>query len=244
MKRSVQASPELSEIRADIGSLVAGSAPGMSHGFACLGETSLGKYPELPYAVSLMVLLDTAVATAVTEGPTARYYAEYNSKNDLLDATARQVAGRILGAGWKAVAVEASKRTDPVNIKGDFPHKLAAVKAGLGWIGRSSLFLTREHGPWLRLATVLTDLALAREEPLSKSHCGTCRKCVEACPAGAIVGNLWTPGLPREQLVDVRRCDAWKIEHYGEFRGLVCGICMAVCPYGQKSQKRAGRDRA
>jgi epoxyqueuosine reductase QueG len=211
----------------------------MALGFAYIGQTPLSKFPELPHAVSLMVQLDKAVAEAVTGGPNAAYYAEYLDKNDLLDSVAGQVAELILGAGGRAVAVAASKRTDPVGIKGDFPHKLAAVKAGLGWIGRSSLFLTREHGPWLRLATVLTDLALAPEGPLMKNHCGTCQKCVEACPAGAIAGNSWTPGLERERLVDVRRCDVWKIEHYGQFEGLVCGICMAVCPYGQKSRKRA-----
>ena len=239
MKRSECIAPELMTIREDIGTIVAASGPGMTCGFSFIGVTPLSPYTELPYAVSIMVQLDKAVASAVVDGPNAAYYAEYAAKNDMLDSVAQQAASLILHAGWKGVAVAASKRTDHVNIKGDFPHKFAAVKAGLGWIGKSSLFITREHGPWLRLTTVLTDAPLALEVPLAKSYCGSCRKCVEACPAGAIVGNAWTPGLPREDLVDVRCCDAWKIEHYGEFDAMICGICMAVCPYGQKSRRRA-----
>jgi epoxyqueuosine reductase QueG len=239
MERTTPADTEMARIRADIATIVAASGPGLSHGFAHIGRTPLSRFPDLPQAVSILVQLDKDVAHAVAHGPNAVYYDEYKGKNALLDSVAGQVAARIRHAGRKALAVEASKRTDPVNIKGDFPHKLAAVKAGLGWIGKSSLFLTRTHGPWLRLATVLTDLPLAREAPIWKNQCGTCRKCQEACPAGAIQGNAWFPGLPREELVDVRRCDAWKIEHYAEFKGQVCGICMAVCPYGQKSRRRA-----
>lgn len=239
MQRIAPTEVDIVRIRAHIGSAIEGSGPGLSHGFASLGRTPLSRFPELPYAVSILVQLDKEVADAVAQGPNAVYYDEYRTKNALLDSVSGQVAALILGTGWNALAVEASRRTDPVNIKGDFPHKLAAVKAGLGWIGKSSLFLTRTHGPWLRLATVLTDLPLAREAPIWKNHCGACRKCQEACPAGAIQGNAWFPGLPREDLVDVRRCDAWKIERYAEFKGQVCGICMAVCPYGRKSRKRA-----
>jgi epoxyqueuosine reductase len=240
MKLSTPSPADIQKIKKDIGGIVAESGSGMSHGFAFIGNTTLSKYPELPYAVSILIQLDKAVAAAVVDGPNATYYAEYINRNNALDAVSRQVAAYIANRGYRAVAIESSKRTDHVNIKGDFPHKLAAIKAGLGWIGRSSLFLTRTHGPWIRLTTVLTDLTLAQEVPLSKNYCGKCRKCVEACPAGALVGNTWTPGLPREELVDVHRCDNWKIEHYSEFNAQVCGICMAVCPYGQKSAHRTG----
>jgi epoxyqueuosine reductase len=240
MNPSVQSPVDIIEIKKTIGRIVDESDPYMAHGFAFIGNTSLSKYPDLPYAVSIQIQLDKDVAATVTDGPNATYYAEYINKNNSLDAVSRQVATSITSNGYRALAVESSKRTDPVNIKGDFSHKLAATKAGLGWIGRSSLFLTRAHGPWIRLSTVLTDLPLAQEVPLSKNYCGKCRKCVEACPAGALVGNLWTPGLPREELVNVHRCDDWKIKHYSEFKAQVCGICMAVCPFGQKSLQRTG----
>jgi epoxyqueuosine reductase QueG len=93
--------------------------------------------------------------------------------------------------GFEAGTFSASERKDPINIKGDFPHKTAATRAGLGWVSRNCLLITRKHGPWIRQGTVFTDLPLDCETPLKKSYCGTCKQCVEACPAGAIVGNQW-----------------------------------------------------
>jgi epoxyqueuosine reductase QueG len=66
---------------------------------------------------------------------------------------------------------------------------------------------------------------------------------VDVCPAEALKGRAWFPGLPREDILDVRKCDEWKKEHYFEFHsGHVCGICSAVCPYALKALK-AGKAR-
>jgi epoxyqueuosine reductase QueG len=133
----------------------------------------------------------------------------------------------------------ASDRTDPVNIKGDFPHKTAATRAGLGWVGRHCQLITRKFGSWVRLGTVFTDMELPSGSPVERSFCGRCIQCVEACPAGALKGNPWYPGLPREEILDVIICDHWKKENYYELhKGHNCGICSAVCPYGLKVLKR------
>jgi epoxyqueuosine reductase len=133
----------------------------------------------------------------------------------------------------------ASERTDTVNIKGDFPHKTAATRAGLGWIGRHCQLITRPFGSWIRLGTVFTDMALPCGPAITRHFCGRCMRCVEACPAKAIKGNAWYPGMPRERILDVQTCDQWKKEHYFLFhKGHNCGICSAVCPYGLKVLKR------
>jgi epoxyqueuosine reductase QueG len=62
---------------------------------------------------------------------------------------------------------------------------------------------------------------------------------VEACPAKALKGSAWHPGVPREEILDVRACDQWKKEHYFQYhKGHNCGICSAVCPYGLKVLKK------
>jgi epoxyqueuosine reductase QueG len=133
----------------------------------------------------------------------------------------------------------ASERTDKVDIKGDFPHKTAATRAGLGWIGRHCQLVTRKYGSWIRLATVFSELHLPGGPPVQRHFCGSCRRCVEACPAKALTGNAWYPGIPREAILDAEVCDRWKKENYFEYhQGHICGICSAVCPFGLKVLKR------
>jgi epoxyqueuosine reductase QueG len=133
----------------------------------------------------------------------------------------------------------ASIRTDKKDIKGVFPHKTAATRSGLGWIGKHCQLITREFGPWVRLGTVFTNMKLDCGPPIEKEFCGICTVCVDACPAGALKGSAWKPGIPREEIIDVFACDRWKKENYMQFhKGHNCGICSSVCPYGLKVLKR------
>ena len=73
----------------------------------------------------------------------------------------------------------------------ELPHKTIATKAGLGWIGKSALFTTKEYGSALRLSSVLTDAPLNIGKPVLKSRCGKSTECMAACPGGAISGKEW-----------------------------------------------------
>jgi len=87
-----------------------------------------------------------------------------------------------------------------------FPHKLAATRAGLGWIGKSSLLVTPEFGPRVRLQTILLKAELLANEPITESRCGTCDACAKACPYGCIHNTLWQPGIDREALFSPFDC--------------------------------------
>jgi epoxyqueuosine reductase QueG len=77
---------------------------------------------------------------------------------------------------------------------------------------------------------------------MERSYCGTCTRCVEACPAKALKGALWQPGMPREEILDAHACDRWKKEHFADFlEGRLCGICSSVCPFGTKILKAQDR---
>ena len=185
-------------------------------------------------AISFAVYMNPDIMAGIKNGPNQIYAEEYARVNAKIDALASQLVDLITKAGFKARTFAASKRTDPVGIKGDFPHKTAATRGGLGWVGRNCQLVTRKHGPWIRLGTVFTDLPLNCATPVAKSHCGKCNICVEACPAGALTGEAWEPGIAREQVLDVLKCDTWKKEHYYQFhKGHNCGICSAVCPFGK-----------
>lgn len=85
------------------------------------------------------------------------------------------------------------------------PHKTVATRAGIGWIGKNCLLVTREYGSAIRLSSLLTDAPLHGNDPIDKSLCGTCHKCVDACPAAALTGKLWHAGTLREELFDWHR---------------------------------------
>jgi len=213
-------------------------------------------------AASFAVPMNSEVMAGIDKGPNQYYAEEYGRVNGLIDTMAAGLADRLKNLGFFARALPASDRTDPVKLKGDFPHKTAATRAGLGWIGRNCQLITKSYGPWVRLGTVFLNFPARFEpvikenpcdrselkrhaentpdgsifgEPILKSFCGDCTTCVEACPADALVGNSWHPGVLREKLLDAQRCDNWKMEHYYQFhKGHNCGICSAVCPFGKK----------
>ena len=191
---------------------------------------------KFPVAISFAVPMTPAIMAGIQSGPNRAYADEYTRVNDLINQIAGRLATEIIEHGFQALALAASVRTDPVNIKGDFPHKTAATRAGLGWIGRHCQLITRKFGSWVRMGTVFTDMVLAGGTPIDRSYCGSCTNCVETCPAGALKGGAWMAGMPREEILDVNACDRWKKENYYQFhKGHNCGICSAVCPYSLKT---------
>lgn len=194
---------------------------------------------RFPCAISLAIPMNPEIMAGIQKGPNQEYADEYASVNDHINALSTALADEIKSKGYRALPLAASVRSDPVKIKGDFPHKTAATLAGLGWIGRHCQLITRPFGSWIRLGTVFTDMGLPYGLPMGKNHCGRCMRCVEACPARALKGAIWRPGLPRKAILDVQACDQWKKAHYFQFHaGHTCGICTAVCPYGLKTLKK------
>lgn len=192
-----------------------------------------------PFALSWGTPMNPRIMAGIRNGPDRPYAEEYVRVNNRIDETSEALAAEIKGRGFRARPLAASERTDAVHIRGDFPHKTAATRAGLGWVGRNCQLVSYRFGPWIRLGTVFTDMDLPCAAPVERSFCGRCNRCVEACPAGALKGSAWHPGISREEILDARACDRWKKEHYFQYNtGHNCGICSAVCPYGLKVLKR------
>lgn len=192
-----------------------------------------------PSAISFVVPMNPHIMEHIQSGPNQAYADEYARVNQHINALSTTLAAEINTKGFQSLPLAASVRSDPENVKGDFPHKTAATRAGLGWIGRHCQLITRPFGSWVRIGTVFTDMALPYGTPVEKNYCGKCTRCVEACPANALKGAKWHPGLARKAILDVQACDLWKKEHYFQYHnGHNCGICSAVCPYGLKVLKK------
>ncbi len=217
-----------------------------THGIELWGAADLRDFAtpqfkngRLPSALSWALPMNPHIMVTIQLGPNQAYADEYARVNDRLNELAQLLADTIISHGFQAAALAASERTDRVNIKGVFPQKTAATRAGLGWIGRHCQLITRNYGSWVRLGTVFTDMILPFGKPMARSFCGRCMRCVEACPADALQGSAWYPGIERHKILDVRACDRWKKENYFQYhQGHNCGICSAVCPYGLKVLKK------
>ena len=208
------------------------------YGFAELDTLLPESLRAMPRAVSLAVRMRDPLMDSVRTGPNAVYSVEYKRVNQLLNDLGDALVAKIRETGHTAERIHASQTLDPVNCLGLFQHKTAAALAGYGWIGRNCQLVTRKFGPRVRLGTVVTDMALGEEPaPRMRSYCGSCRRCVEVCPSGALTGNGWTEGCSRDDIFNAATCKEWLRGHFSEF-GLICGICTSVCPQGTERQRK------
>lgn len=115
------------------------------------------------------------------------------------------------------------------------PEKILAVRSGLGWIGKNGMLINAKYGSYLFLCEMVTNLALNGRKEV-KNRCGTCVKCIEACP---------TQAIREDSVIDARRCISYlTIEKPGEFSSeeanllqfqlFGCDICQQCCPFNRK----------
>jgi epoxyqueuosine reductase len=139
--------------------------------------------------------------------------------------------GRRLGGGYR-VLVDANQHVD----------REAAARSGVGFYGKNTLLITRRHGSWVVLGTLITDVELESTPPLGLD-CGDCRLCIDACPTGA----LDEPGT-----LDSTRCLSYWTQAQApppaEYRAGLgaqvygCDICQDVCPWNRGIEKRRGSE--
>lgn len=167
--------------------------------------------------------------TGETRGRVARY-ARGKDYHDVLWRRLEELGAWLTGRSPGAV-VRAVADTAPL-LERDF-----ARLAGLGWFGKNAMLISRKVGSYFVLGALLADIELPPDPPHESSHCGTCTRCLDACPTGAFDA----PGV-----LNAGRClSYWTIEHRGPIPGEIalqlgdwafgCDICQEVCPWNRRS---------
>ena len=169
---------------------------------------------------------------AALEGRISRYAWGGADYHDLLHSRLKQLRQQIL-------AEHPHAQVRGVVDSAPLMEREFAVLAGLGWTGKNTLLINKYEGSYFFLACLLTDLDLPADQPFNSDHCGTCRRCLDACPTDAFV----QPGV-----LDSRRCISYlTIEHRGPIplplrEGIGdwlfgCDVCQDVCPWNRRGSE-------
>jgi epoxyqueuosine reductase len=215
-------------------------------GFADLSGLLHERFKGYSHGITIGKRLDDAIMDSVAKGPNIQYYDLYKETNAYLAGLVKILAEDLESLGLKLLVIWPFSSPDldrspdySQTLRHRFSHKMLGTRAGLGWIGKTDLFVSRKFGPRLRLASILVDYPLRPlDPPIEESRCGKCNICVEACPAGAATGQLWNTKVDRDEFYSAFKCQRKALELSKEFASSdheICGICMAVCPLGRKN---------
>jgi epoxyqueuosine reductase len=172
---------------------------------------------------------DPLAALADRRAATVSVYARNRDYHDLIKGALKRIGSRFAARAGAQIKVFVD--TAPVM------EKPLAEAAGIGWQGKHTNLVSREHGSWLFLGAIFTDAELPADRP-EADHCGSCRACLDVCP---------TRAFPAPYQLDAARCISYlTIEHKGpiapELRPLMgnriygCDDCLAVCPWNKFAQ--------
>lgn len=219
------------------------------YGFANIKGLLSDEFDKYSYGISIGKHLDDDVVDGIENGPTIEYFNHYKKVNSQLNDLAEGICNDLREKNIYCVSI-----VPTLNLSGDefkpyseklrykVSHKMIATRAGLGWIGRTDLFISKEFGPRLRLVSILIDKPVeTKRKTIDKSKCGKCDICVQKCPAQAANGMLWDINTDRDLFFNAHECR----EKCGELAksrlkldSRICGICVSVCPLGKKERNR------
>ena len=192
-----------------------------------LPKVSVAKFSR---GITLGKRLLDSVIEEIKDRPTSIYFHHYRQLNFFLDRGAFILASKIQDLGYQVLPIPASQITDWKKQESHVSHKKVGYLAGLGWIGRNNLLVNPNLGSRHRLVTLLTDMPLETDRPLDQG-CGSCRACINVCPAKAIHEN-------------VEDFDHWEcFDKLKDFRNsgvvgqYICGVCIKACPGLSRKKK-------
>ena len=180
------------------------------------------------HAVRAVIILDNYYYPETDAEAGVPRTARYSRSTDYHIATLNrinQLAGFLVAHG--------ARTARPYVDTGPVPERELAERAGLGWIGKNTMLLRPGLGSWFVIGSIFTDLPLDIDPPTTTDHCGSCTKCLDACPTSAFV---------EPYVLDANRCISYLTIEYkseipaelaGQFGGWAfgCDICNEVCPW-------------
>jgi epoxyqueuosine reductase len=217
------------------------------YGFADLHDLLPEKYSDFKFGISIGKRLNDDIIDNLVNGPTLEYYNHYiNTNRELADLTAKihnDLSRHDINSLPIVPTISLGSKQYKKYLKSltyDISHKMVATRAGLGWIGKTDLLISKAFGPRLRLVTILLDKDPGcKVKPIEKSKCGDCNICVIKCPAEAANGLSWNVKTHRDMFFNAFKCRE-KCRELAKYKlnvnERICGLCITVCPIGKISK--------
>jgi len=147
----------------------------------------------------------------------------------------------VIRAKLKTILSKIEEKTGEINGRGFVDsapvlERAWALRSGLGWVGKNGNLITKSTGSYFFIATLITDLVLEYDDPYVKDYCGSCNRCVEACPTDAILPNKIVDGSKCISYFTIELKDAIiPAEMKGKFGDWMfgCDVCQEVCPWNR-----------
>ncbi len=179
-------------------------------------------------ATRAVVILDNYYATEYQQPEGKAKIARYASSTDYHITTLKRV-----NALAELLTMHGAKTARPYVDTGPVPERELAQRAGLGWIGKNTMLLRPGLGSWFVIGTIFTDLPLELDAPFATDHCGSCTKCLDACPTQAFVEPYVLDATKCISYLTIEYKDEIPAELAGQFGGWAfgCDICNEVCPW-------------
>lgn len=201
-------------------------------GFADVDGLS-SEFTDLPNGISIVLKIPKRAMKYVEEEDYESYWSCFHSQIDKLTEISLKGEKYIKNLGYNAFALTMDRNEcDMKKLLSILPYKTIATKSGMGWIGRSALFVTPEYGSAVALGGILTDMPLEFGVPITDSQCDDCENCQNACPVDAINPQKWNDRLNREDIIDIETCREYIVDQYKN--GLGCTKCMCECKLTKK----------
>jgi epoxyqueuosine reductase QueG len=223
----------------------------LGNGASVVGCGSMLQVPDskrdgYPTGISIGVALDPSLIEGLLESLSQAFRENAASVRTALVRLRHSCVDFLVERGHQA-RFSRSGITDEANYMSDLPHKTVATRAGLGWIGKSTVLISEDFGGALRFTSVLTDAPLPASWPCDASRCGSCEACVVHCPGKAIIGADWQVGVDRASMFRPTACDKARTERsraagLGDAR--LCDVCIAVCPWTTRFIQRKKSQQA
>lgn len=205
-------------------------------GYANVAELA-SEFVDLPNGICLVLKLPKETIHLVEDEYYQEYWKSFHAKIAELTQIALKGEEFIKSQGYNAFALTMQRNEcDMEKLLSILPYKTIATKSGLGWIGRSALFVTPEYGSAVVLGAILTDMPLEFGNPITDSQCDDCENCQKACPVNAINPQKWNDRLNRKDIIDIEACSEYIIDQYKN--GLGCTKCMSECKLTQEYLKK------